>query len=74
MDQGLFLRNEVRQGTMETAQFGSHFLTYFRCHDDDRVISLARYENENTAREGHQKWITKDWKHKSIRDILKEDD
>jgi len=59
---------------METAKFGTHFLTYFRGKDEDRIISLARYKNENAARHGHRRWINKDWHRKSLRELLIEDE
>ncbi len=74
MQRGFLLRDDVRQGIMETARFGSHFLTYFRCRDEERVISLARYDDEEAARQGHRRWMNKDWHRKSLRELLIEDD
>jgi hypothetical protein len=70
---GFLLRDDVKQGIMETAQFGSHYLTYIRCRQNDRVVSLARYENEGAARRGHARWMDKDWKHKPLLQLLRED-
>ena len=67
------LRNHVSLGIMETAQFGNHFLTYFQEKEDDRIISLQRYNNESAAREGHQRWMNKEWHRKPLKQLLQED-
>lgn len=73
MNQELLLRSNVQPGVMETAKFGNHFLTYVRCNDDGRVISLARYNDEQAARNGHQRWESKDWRGRSVRELLRDD-
>jgi len=73
MEQSFILRNHVSQGIMETAKFGTHFLTYLQEKEDERLISLQRYKNENDAREGHQRWMNKDWQKKSLKQLINED-
>ncbi len=73
MEQPFILRNHVPQGVMETAQFGNHFLTYLQEKEADRLISLQRYKNENEAREGHQRWMNKDWHKMSLKQLMRED-
>ena len=73
VNQGPLLRSDVQPGVMETAKFGNHFLTYVRCNGDGRVISLARYNDEHAARDGHQRWMSKDWRGRSVRELLRDD-
>lgn len=73
MEPEVFLRNQLRQGTMETAKFGDCFLTYLRCKDSDRLVSLERYPDEMAAREGHLRWVRKEWHRKSLKELLRED-
>jgi hypothetical protein len=70
---GFLIRSNVKQGIMETAKFGQHYLTYFRCEADDRIVSLARYRNESAARQGHQRWCDKDWKGQTLRQLMMAD-
>jgi hypothetical protein len=73
LNNGFLIRSNVKQGIMETAKFGRHYLTYFRCEEDDRIVSLARYRNESAARQGHQRWCDKDWKGQTLRQLMMDD-
>jgi hypothetical protein len=57
---------------IETTQFGSYYLTYYR--SSHRVAALERYQNETAAREGHHKWTSKNWLNRSFSAVVMSED
>jgi len=53
---------------IETTQFGSYYLTYYR--SSHRVAALERYQSEAAARQGHHKWASKNWSTKSFSEVV----
>lgn len=67
----LFLQTRVANGiVVETEQLGAQYFTYYR--RNGRIAALERYPNEQAAREGHLRWIRKDWQRKSPLEIIME--
>lgn len=58
---------------VKTSQFeAGNYLTYYEVKGG-RVASLQRYSNELDAREGHLKWIFKEWYKKSPQELICEE-
>jgi hypothetical protein len=54
--------------TVETVSFEGGFVTYYRVNGK-RIGTLAYYDDEMDAREGHLYWIKQDWNHKMPAEI-----
>lgn len=67
----LFFQTKVSSEIIvETEQLGNQYFTYYR--RGGRIAALERYLNEQAAREGHLRWIRKDWNRKSPLEIIME--
>lgn len=67
----LFLQTRVaNEIVVETEQLGAQYFTYYR--RNGRIAALERYLDEKAAREGHLRWIRKDWNRKSPLEIIME--
>ncbi len=67
----LFLQTRVSSEIIvETEQLGEQYFTYYR--RNGRIAALERYLDEKAAREGHLRWIRKDWHRKSPLEIIME--
>jgi hypothetical protein len=69
----LYLYTRVtREIEIETTQYGSYYFTHYR--SPHRVAALERYTTDMAARRGHQKWVKKDWEHKTFSAIILEEE
>lgn len=67
----LFLQTKVsNEIIVETEQLGDQYFTCYR--RNGRIAALERYLDEQAAREGHLRWIRKDWHCKSPLEIIME--